>query len=318
MDELRGHLRIGELSRRVGVSRELLRAWERRYGLVQPIRSPGDFRLYSLSDEERVRAMLRYLQDGLSAAQAAQAAGTFGDAAERSSSDILTRRAEIRAALENFDEARVHALLDGLFATFGIVTVLRAVILPLLRSLGDDWSAGEITVAQEHFASNVLRGRLLGLARARGNGNSPLAVLACPPGEQHDIGLLIFGIAMRQAGWRITFLGANTPIATIEDAAESLNARVIVLSTVARRRLRASEQEIASLTERRTVAIGGAGAGIALAESIGAVLLQSDPIAAANGLLQALDRHLRPTGGPGPSPATLRTSTSGEPTAKDV
>jgi MerR family transcriptional regulator, light-induced transcriptional regulator len=290
MNERRGYLRIGELSRRVGVSRELLRAWERRYALLQPARSSGDFRLYSDADEERAHRMRRYLASGLSAEQAAQAVRGGGEAEDRPAPDLSAARGDLRTAVESFDEPGVHELLDRLLATFGIDTVLGDVLLPVLRSLGDGWSAGENTVAQEHFASNVLRGRLLGLARGWGRGSGELAVLACPPREQHDMGLLVFGIALREGGWRVAFLGADTPIATVEGAAESLNARVVVLSAVTPKRLRAVEREIAALTAHLTVAIGGPGAEPALAERVGAVLLQGDPIAAATGLAHSAAR----------------------------
>jgi len=281
VEDSTGRLRIGELSRRVGVSRELLRTWERRYSLLQPTRSNGDFRLYSAADEQRVRAMLRYLDSGLSAAQAAQAARATAASDEWPASDLPAARAGLSAALGDFDDARAHTILDRLLATFGIGAVLAEVLLPVLRELGDAWAAGEITVAQEHFATSVLRGRMLGLARGWGSGAGPLALLACPPGELHDMGLLSFGIALREAGWRIGFLGADTPMAAIADGAESLDASVVVLSAVAAERLRAVEGEITGLALVWSVALGGAGADPALAERVGAVALADDAIAAA-------------------------------------
>ena len=76
-------------------------------------------------------------------------------------------------------------------------------------------AGGDASIAQEHFASALLRGRLLGLARGWGTGSGPLGLLACFPGDQHDLGLLCFGLALRGQGWRITFLGPDTPLATI-------------------------------------------------------------------------------------------------------
>jgi len=276
-----GYLRIGELSRRVGVSPELLRAWERRYGLLQPTRSSGGFRLYSSADENRVRAMQQSLASGLSAAQAARAALLGGDGGATPAPDLSESRAALQEALERYDEGEANALFDGLIATFGTDTVLVEVVLPLLRSLGDGWVEGQITIAQEHFASSVLRGRLLGLARGWGRGSGPAAVLACPPGEQHDLPLLVFGIALREAGWRITFLGADTPIATIESAASSVAASAVVLTAITPKRLRAVEPELRALARETTVAIGGAGAEPALAEQLGTMLLQGDPVGGA-------------------------------------
>ena len=92
--------------------------------------------------------------------------------------------------------------------------MLSEVILPFLHRLGVRWAAGRTSVAQEHFASNVIAGRLRSLARGWGQGVGPRAILACPPGELHDLGLLCFGLVLREHGWRITYLGADTPIAT--------------------------------------------------------------------------------------------------------
>ncbi len=281
MHSEQGHLRIGELSRRVGVSPELLRAWERRYGLLDPTRSPGGFRLYSNVDAERVGAMKGYVERGLSAAEAARAVLAGRGVDEPPSAALAESRASFQEALERFDEDAANSLFDRLLATFGTDTVMVEVVLPVLRSLGEGWAEGRITVAQEHFASNVLRGRLLGLARGWGRGTGPLAVLACPPGEQHDLPLLLFGIALREAGWRIAFLGADTPIETVESAAAYIHTNAVVLTAVAPERLRAVEPELAKLAGGTAVAIGGAGADPELAERLGAVFLPGDPVAAA-------------------------------------
>ena len=76
-----------------------------------------------------------------------------------------------------------------------------------------------MSVAEEHFATNVVRGRLLGLARNWSSGGGPVAVLACPPGELHDLGLICFGLLLRERGWRIAYLGPDTPIETVADIA---------------------------------------------------------------------------------------------------
>ena len=289
MESEHGHLRIGELSRRVGVSPELLRAWERRYGLLDPTRSAGGFRLYSHADVERIRAMKLHVERGLSAAEAARAVLAESGVDEPPAAALAESRASFQEALERYDEAAANSLFDRLLATFGTDTVMLEIVLPVIRSFGDGWAEGRTTIAQEHFASNVLRGRLLGLARGWGRGGGPVAVLACPPGEQHDLALLLFGIALREAGWRIAFLGADAPIATIESAAAYVHANAVVLSAVTPERLRAVESELAELASRRTVAIGGAGADPELVERLGAVLLQGDPVAAAAGFGHGLD-----------------------------
>jgi DNA-binding transcriptional MerR regulator len=278
------HLQIGALSRRVGVSPELLRAWEQRYGLLQPVRSRGGFRLYSPADEERVRAMRRYMDAGISAGEAARLAidQTAREQAGVTQSAGLPRLSvELSDALDRLDEPGAQAGFDRLLATFTLETVLRDVVLPYLHELGERWERGEATVAQEHFASNVLRGRLLGLARGWGRGTGPRAVLACAPGELHDLSLIIFGLVLAGRGWVITYLGPDTPISTIQQALPAPGPRLVVITAVTRQRLRAVQSQLTELARQVPVALAGSGATVALARATGASLLEGDPVTAA-------------------------------------
>lgn len=268
--------RIGELSRRSGVSPDLLRAWERRYGLLNPTRSPGGLRLYSESDLHRVLAMQKQLAAGLAAAEAATAATT--QVTERqASADTVNAREELDAALLAFDDARAHAAFDALVAGFSLDTILGEVVLPYLHDLGDRWQRGEISVAQEHFASSLLRGRLLGLARGWGRGLGPRIVLACAPGEQHDLGLIAFGLALRGRGWRVVYLGADTPLTSVADAAHASAAAFAVLSAVTPKRFRAHRDELRTLAQRQRLCLGGAGAAGA-APGLAAEILSGNPV----------------------------------------
>jgi hypothetical protein len=125
----------------------------------------------------------------------------------------------------------VHAILDQTLAAFGLEAVLRDLILPTLRRVGVGKQQLTVAISQEHFASNLIRGRLLSLARLWGRGSGPLALLACAPGEQHDITVLSFGLLLRSYGWRILFLGADTPIATLSEAAETTRPALTVLAS---------------------------------------------------------------------------------------
>ena len=280
MDE--PYLRIGALGQRVGVSPELLRAWEHRYGLLQPLRSDGGFRLYTSADDQRVRAMRRHLKAGVSAAQAARLALAETLEGETvSSTGLVARRGELQAALDRLDEPGAHAALDRLLGALTIETVLRNVLLPYLHDLGERWERGEISVAQEHFASNVLRGRLLGLARGWGNGSGPTTVLACAPGELHDIPLMMFGLVLAGRGRSVTYLGPDTPVATIREALAALHPDRVVISATAGRRLRSAKAALSELALEVPVALAGAGASAGLAREIGATLLVDDPVTAA-------------------------------------
>src|SRR5580765_372114 len=260
-----GQLRIGEFARRVGVTPELLRAWESRYGLTRPVRSPGGFRLYTAADAARVERMRRGLDEGLSAAEAA------------------------RAALE--DERPTEGLFEDaaarLLAAFGLEHVLSGVVLPVLKQVGDGWERGEIDVSHEHFASNLIRGRLLALARFWGRGTGPLALLACAPGETHDMTLLAFALVLRSHSWRILFLGADTPIATLAQAAETTRPALVVISSFDAGLLEAQAAGLRRLARAVPLALAGPGATDKLCARLGARRLDGDLVAAADEVASA-------------------------------
>jgi DNA-binding transcriptional MerR regulator/methylmalonyl-CoA mutase cobalamin-binding subunit len=280
-------LRIGELSRRVGVSPPVLRAWERRYGLLRPTRTAGGQRLYSAADEDRVRRMLAHMARGFSAGAAARLAllvtvePAASSPAPRPDGTLPGLVGALLAAVEGFDDAAAGAALDRLLASYAVETVLRDAVLPVLSDLGDRWERGELTVAQEHFASSVIGGRLHGLARGWGRGEGPRALLACAPAERHDLGLLSFGLALREHGWRVSYLGADTPVAALADAAERLRPAIVVVSAVRAAPFSAAVTGLAALAARRPLAIGGAGGTAGLATSMGARHLAGDAVSAA-------------------------------------
>jgi DNA-binding transcriptional MerR regulator len=283
-------LRIGELSRRSGVSPELLRAWERRYGLLRPERSPGGLRLYSPADLERVRLMRGHLADGVAAAEAA-ALALRGDAEATAPTSPAALRDELAAALDRFDEPRAQAVLDRLLAVTTVDTLLGHVVMPYLQELGERWEIGAASVGQEHFASGVLRGRLLGLARGWGLGVGPAAVLACLPGELHDLGLIAFGLALRARGWRVVYLGPDAPIETVDDAGRELQADLVVLHAVSVERVRPVAGELRGLARRHNVALGGAAVTDGAVDAGDVLLLTGDVIAEAARVTSALPAH---------------------------
>jgi DNA-binding transcriptional MerR regulator len=274
-----GPLRIGEFARRAGVTPELLRAWERRYGLLRPVRSPGGFRLYTDEDAERVARMRRALDDGLSAAEAAHAALEHGQPSEGLLQDATAR---LLMAIEHYDEPAVHSVLDENLAAFGLEAVLRDVILTTLRQVGLGWEQGTLEISHEHFATNLIRGRLLSLTRLWSRGSGPLALLACPPGETHDISLLAFGLLLRSHGWRILFLGADTPISTLTQTAKTTRPALAVLTSFDPALLDAEATALRRLTRTIPLVLSGPGASDALCAQLGIRRLDGDLVEAAN------------------------------------
>jgi MerR family transcriptional regulator, light-induced transcriptional regulator len=284
-----GYLRIGQLAKRAGVSPELLRAWEQRYGLLQPTRTPGGFRLYSAADQARVQHMQSLVAGGLAAAQAARlvldggqpAPPTAPPTVSGSATTLEAAAANLTASLDRLDEQAANTALDRLFAAYTVETVLQEVLIPYLHRLGDRWETGEVSVAQEHFASNLIRGRLLGLAQGWGQGQGPGAILACLPGEQHELGLLAFGVALRRRGWRITYLGTDSPIDAVADIARSLAPAVVVLLSMTPQRFLDHAHDIQQLTTQVQVMIAGPGATPKTARHTQTQVLDQDPVTAA-------------------------------------
>lgn len=273
-----GAHRIGEFARRVGVSPELLRAWEQRYGLLRPVRTAGGFRLYGEEDAERVGRMRRGLDEGLSAAEAARVALETDRPADHLMEDT---RARLSGAIESYDEAAVQTVLDDGLAAFGLEAFIRDLILPTLSAIGRGWEESNVEISQEHFASNLIRGRLLSLGRLWGRGSGPLALLACAPGEQHDISLLAFGLILRSYGWRILFLGANTPLFTVQEAARTTGAAVIVLVTFDDALVQTEGTALRRLARIAPLFLGGPGASPELTGHLRVRRLDGDVVEAA-------------------------------------
>lgn len=283
-------LRIGELAERVGVSPHVLRVWERRYGL-RPERSEAGHRVYSPADEERVRAVGELRRQGVPAAEAvahvlatsraASPTATTSVFKDRPAADDGVAVARLLRVTEDFDELEGQRILDALLEHRPLPDVVGRVLLPFLEVLGDRWAEGRMSVAQEHFASNLVRRRLSALSLAQGAGSRPVAVLACPPGERHDIALLAFGLLLARKGWRICFLGADTPLLDTARAARAVGADVVVLAATRPSALEAHTSGLRHLARHHRVLLGGRGADGAVARELGADLLPVDPVEAA-------------------------------------
>ena len=276
---------IDELSRRVGVSEFLLRAWELRYGLINPARMEGDIGLYAIDDEVRILSMLAYIAQGLSPELAAQASITNfvvenSEVSKANSEKMNFDKAYLllRDSLDNFEEAAAQMILDGFFADFSLENVFRDVLLPYLHEMGIRWEQESLSVGQEHFASNIFRGRLSELARGWADGDGPTAILACPPGEIHEFALMMAGIMLHRSGWRIRYLGSNTPIGVVIDLVEKIRPELVLLSSTATKRFSSIISELRQISALAPLAIAGRGASQELADDCGATLIVGDSV----------------------------------------
>ncbi|MEO7071290.1 MAG: MerR family transcriptional regulator [Nostocoides sp.] len=274
-------IRIGELADRLGVTTDLLRAWERRHELFDPERTRGGYRLYSPADESRARRVLALRARGVPLADAA--ARVVGARPARPPSSDPLERADlpafvdrIHAAVLSFDAVAVNTALDEAVDVHGRSIGLGGVAIGYLRRLGDEWEAGRVGVAHEHFASHLIRRRVGDHLLLHPADGRPTAVLACPPGERHDIGLLVVAVLLSHEGWCVRFLGADTPLPALAAACAALDPSLVILSAARPSALVSRARSIRWLAPRWPVAIGGRGADAGVAEHLGANLLPHD------------------------------------------
>jgi DNA-binding transcriptional MerR regulator/methylmalonyl-CoA mutase cobalamin-binding subunit len=220
-----------------GLTPDLIRAWEKRYAAVTPIRGARGARLYTVADIAHLRLLGRVVGAGrsigdvagLSPPELKQLAGeTVPKAPERR--DGLVGR--VIEHLEQFDHAAVARVLGDALIGLGCTAFVRQVAAPLLREVGDRWSAGTLAIVHEHLFSGILRNLLASLVHARIRSGQPTAVLATPAGERHDLGLLLVALLALDAGLDVTYLGADLPAAEIVTAARRSNAILVAISLV--------------------------------------------------------------------------------------
>lgn len=244
MSDDRPVLRIGEVARRTGVAVATLRAWERRYDLLEPHRTDGGHRLYCENDVEHVRSMSRLLDEGWSAAAAAREVtrqpasvvelhAVVGDGAPPpdAAHELVAR---LEAAIDAFDASAADSVIDDVFARLQVPRALDDVLLPVLRRVGDGWQDDPRVIAREHFASNTLRPRLQRLLRGSLPARARSLLAAAPEGETHDLGLLASAAVAVHAGWQVHYLGADTPTAAMERSAAQLQPDAVLVGAMFR------------------------------------------------------------------------------------
>ncbi len=265
--------RVAEL---LGVPRNTLIAWERRYAIVDPVRTPAGYRLYSELDLARLRRVKELVDEGYKVGEAcrivldesgrpAALPESAATAAESELSVLGRLREELHSHLLTFNqESAERVVLRLLMVPFE--AALDEVYFPLLHRMGDDWQAGRVTVVQEHYATAFCREKLLVMLHSVQSAprHAPEVTCATPPGEHHELGLLALSLRLGLRGYRITYLGANVPTADLVRHVSDRRPFALCLSMVHRR----GSQEVADYARdlRRQVpaevriAIGGRGA----------------------------------------------------------
>jgi len=215
-----------------GVKAITLRAWERRYGLIHPARTRKGHRLYSHADIDRIRRVLTLLDRGI---QIGRVTGALKSEDGTAKSGRRTRGdaqlVRIDAAITRFDEAELDAIYDEALAVHSIEHVTDALLLPALARLGERWRRSIGGIAEEHFLAAYLRSKLgARLQRPSRYARGPRLVVACAPLEHHELGLILFALEARAAGFRMVLLGADNPLPELAAAQRQAQADALVIS----------------------------------------------------------------------------------------
>jgi DNA-binding transcriptional MerR regulator len=282
---------IKQASIRIGVGVPLLRAWERRYGVPAPARTPSGYRLYDDRALDGVRRMKLLVDSGMSARQAAESVrrseATAAGPAELPGTTVATMAAQTAApppldqdqgsalaaqrvgrfvaAARALDDAGMEALLGEAMAALGVDEAIDRFVLPAMVAIGEAWARGELSVAGEHAASSAVGRRLAGLFEAAGTPvSSAAAVVGLAGGARHEIGALAFAVACRRAGLSVLYLGPDVPLASWLEVVVEQPDRAVVLGGVTALEAEAALEVAGALravSPRTPVAIGGAGLG---------------------------------------------------------
>ena len=209
---------IKQAAARSGVGVSLLRAWERRYGVVSPTRTSSGYRLYDDEAIARLRSMRQLVDGGWSASQAAEAvlAGSIEPPVPLQST--VAAHADIEAfltAAATYDTVGIESVLDSFFSRGSFEAVVDDLVLPAVAVLGPAWASGRIDVAAEHLASAAVQRRLAALFDLGGApGAGTTVAVGLPPGGRHEIGTLAFAVALRRQGVNVLYLGPDVPISS--------------------------------------------------------------------------------------------------------
>ena len=229
---MQGKYTVNEVEERTKVPASTLRQWERRYGFPMPARSESGYRLYSDRDLGQIEAMKRYIADGVPASRAAELVkrGGVPRPVTNSATGLLEQLVD---ALADLDEARADKVLSEAYALHPVETVMLELVKGAVLELGQRSHQGEAPVTTGHFANTYLRGRLWSLFHTSANVNvlsAPTVVVACAPGDRHELGALMLAVTLRRGGYRVYFLGADTPVAGLAELARTLRPAAVLVS----------------------------------------------------------------------------------------
>ena len=264
-----GKYNVKAVSQMLGIQPGTLRAWERRYQFIAPVRNEAGHRLYSDRNVEVLRWLVEKTKRGFTISQAVSLleqdgltsrAGAEADSPEDRAGEMSERLLE---ALLAFDEDRAQRIMDEAFSIFTLEKVIISIIGTILVEIGDKWERGEITSAHEHFSSAILRSRLSYILHTLPvNPLMPKAVMVCGPGERHEFGLLVFSFFLRRKGFRTIYIGPSTAEGDLETVLDIVQPEYLFISCTVREHASSAMNWISRLEkERPKLHIGAGGTG---------------------------------------------------------
>lgn len=234
---------IRTVSAATGVNAVTLRAWERRYGLLKPRRTPKGHRLYTREQIDTIRRVVELLAQGIAISQVkplleqqghtgAEALTGTGSSPQDTWQVHINR---LLTGIANFDNALLDSLYGELLSLYPVDTVTQRLTLPVLEVVGARWRTSATGIAEEHFFNGYIRNKLGVRFHHMGEHSAgPKLVAACIPGERHETGLLLFSLSAAAHGYRLVYLGANMPFEELPQVVARSGARAIVLSATSR------------------------------------------------------------------------------------
>ncbi|MGG0460786.1 MerR family transcriptional regulator [Priestia aryabhattai] len=210
-----GKYNIKAISNVVGIQPGTLRAWERRYQILNPVRNESGHRLYTEEDLRKLKWLTEKVSGGFTISQAvslleteSSTVGTFEEEGEVDSPQKI--RDELLTMLLSFEEGKAQDLINHAFSLYSVEKVVIDILGSLLVKVGDMWEKGQITSAHEHYTTQVLKTRISMIFYSLpSNGLLPKAIAVCGPNETHEVGLLVFTLFLRRKGFEAIYLGSS-------------------------------------------------------------------------------------------------------------
>ncbi len=244
----RNRYTVNEAEARTEVPASTLRQWERRYGFPKPERSGSGYRLYCDADLEHIAQMKQHIADGVPASRAAElVCEAKPEELPGSLGDLQTTLLD---ALLHLDEPKADEVFSQAYSLHSVEAVLSELAQRTMAELGMLWHRGELPITTEHFATAYLEGRLRTLMSATANAAaSAVVIVACAPLEQHELGALVLATLLRRTGYRVYYLGANTPVKDLRDLARTLRPAGVMISA-------SLAESVVALSEARSYLVG--------------------------------------------------------------